>query len=79
MLTIDKNCAATHVKRKLTFHSEPLVTTIRHLRICHCILKLAEVKENWCGMMYESEITSLVGVKSTTLESYLEELKLEWD
>jgi len=55
----------------------PLITTTLQLRICQCILKLAEVKEKWCGMMYKSEITGLIGVKFTTLESYLENLKKE--
>lgn len=75
MSELNENRIVMHVNQKARQHSEPLVTTVLQLRICQCILKLAEVKEKWCGIMYKSEITGLIGVKFTTLESYLENLK----
>ena len=77
MSEVNENRIAMHVNQKARQHLEPLVTTVLQLRICQCILKLAEVKEKWIGMMYKSEITSLIGVKFTTLDSYLENLKKE--
>jgi len=54
---------------------ESIINTRTQLRICQCILKITEIKQKWCGIIYRTEITSLLKIKFQTLESYLNKLK----